>query len=300
MKLRIAAALAASALSLTLVGCGSTALPGTSAAPAATAGASAVPSVTADAGLKAKLPKKVQDAGKIVVGVDATYKPNEYLDTDGKTVIGMDVELFDAVAARLGVKTEWQPSAFDQILIGIDARKYDAGVSSFTINDERKQSVNFVSYLDAGSQWVTAAGNPKGLDPKNLCGQTVAIQTGTVQDDEMQAANEKCAPDQKINVLSFADQGEVTNAVTSGRAAGMSADSPISLYAAKMSNGKLAPLGEVYDSAPYGFAFHKADTAFAEAVAQATRDIRDAGVYDAILARYGQEKSAVTNIAVNP
>ncbi|HSN44404.1 MAG TPA: ABC transporter substrate-binding protein [Propionibacteriaceae bacterium] len=298
MKLRIAAAVAAT-LSLALTGCSSTALPSNTAAPAPAA-SQAIPTVTPDPALRAQLPQKVRDAGKIVIGVDPTYKPNEYLDADGKTVLGMDVELFDAVAHRLGVTTEWQPSAFDQILIGIDARKYDAGVSSFTINDERKQSVNFVSYLDAGSQWITPAGNPKGLDPKNLCCQTVAIQTGTVQDDEMQAANEKCAPDKKINVLSFADQGEVTNAVTSGRAAGMSADSPISLYAAKMSNGKLAPLGEVYDSAPYGFAFHKADTAFAEAVAQATRDIRAAGVYDAVLAKYGQEKSAVTDIAVNP
>lgn len=299
MKSRIAAALAASALSLALVGCGSTALPSSS-VPAATSAGSAVPTITADATLRAKLPQKVQAAGTIVIGVDATYKPNEYLDADGKTVIGMDVELFDAVAARLGVKTEWQPSAFDQILIGLAARKYDAGVSSFTINDERKKNVNFVSYLNAGSLWVTPAGNPKGVDPANVCGQTIAIQTGTVQDDEMKAANEKCAPGNKINVLSFADQGEVTNAVTSGRAGAMIADSPISLYAIKMSGGKLAALGKVYDAAPYGFAFHKEDTAFAEAVAQATKDVKAAGVYDAILAKYGQEQSAIDTIAVNP
>lgn len=299
MKSRIAAALAASALSLSVVGCGTTALPSTSAAPGASATAP-VPTIAADPALTAKLPKKVQDAGRIVVGVDATYKPNEYLDTDGKTVVGMDVELFDAVATRLGVDTEWQPSAFDQILIGLSARKYDAGVSSFTITEERKQNVNFVSYLNAGSLWVTAAGNPKGIDRMNACGQTVSVQTGSVQDDEIKAANEACAADREITILSFADQGEVTNAVSSGRAGAMIADSPIALYAVQMSEGKLAALGEVYDAAPYGFAFHKDDTEFAEAVAQAVEDIQEAGIYDAVLARYGLQSSAISDFRVNP
>lgn len=301
MKFRIAAAVAASALSLSLIGCSSPALPGGAPAdsPAAPPKAS-VPEIVPDPALKAKLPKKIQDAGKIVIGVDATYKPNEYLDTDGKTVIGMNVELFDAVAHRLGVRTEWQPSAFDQILIGITARKYDAGVSSFTINEERKKNVNFVSYLQAGTLWVTAKGNPKGVDRTALCGQTITVQTGTVQEDELKAENEKCAPDKKINILSFGDQGEATTALMSDRAAAMPADSPIAMYAVKMSNGKLAPLGEMYDAAPYGFALHKDDTEFAEAVAQATTDIKASGVYDAILAKYGQEASAIAKFEVNP
>lgn len=303
MKLRIGALAATiSAAALALTGCGSTALPSTSAAPVASTSASTanLAPITADEALFKMLPQRVQDSKKIIIGVDATYKPNEYLDTDGKTVIGMDVELFDAVAARMGVTTEWQSSAFDQILIGLDARKYDAGVSSFTINEDRKKSVNFVQYLNAGTLWVTPKGNPKQIDPKNVCGQTIAVQTGTVQHDEMKAANDKCAPDQKINLINFGDQGEVTNAVASGRAGAMLADSPIAAYAVKMSNGQLEGLGDIYDAAPYGYAVHKQDTDFAAAIAQASKDIKDAGYYDAILAKYGQEQSAVTEFTVNP
>ena len=262
MMKRLGTAIAAvSALSIMLTGCGGTELPGSQDKPGGGSdkpAASAAP-IEADAALLEKLPKAVQDSKKIRVGVDATYKPNEYLDTDGKTVIGMDRDLFDAVAARLGVEAEWQPSAFDQILIGIQARKYDAGVSSFTINEERKKQVNFIQYMDAGSQWAVPAGNPKNLDPKDLCGQTVAVQTGTVQEEEMAGANAKCPPDNKIDVLSFQDQGEVNNALMSGRAAGMTADSPISFYAISQSDGKLEALGEVYDTAPYGVAVHKDD-----------------------------------------
>lgn len=302
MKKRLGAAIAAvSALSIMLAGCGSTELPGSGQAKPGgetTSTAEALPTIEPDPALLAKLPKTVQDSKKIRVGVDATYKPNEYLDADGKTVIGMNVDLFDAIAQRLGVTNDWQNSPFDAILLGIESRKYDAGSSSFTINEKRLKNITFVSYLEAGSLWVTPTGNPKNVDPQNVCGQTVAIQTGTVQDDEMKAANENCPPDNKIDVLSFADQGEVTNAVTSGRAAGMIADSPISLWAVNQSDGKLESLGEVYDSAPYGFAFNKADDDFAEAVAAAANYIREIGVYDKILANYGQEKSAIATIEV--
>lgn len=302
MKPRLVAA-AAITISLLLAACGGApALPTSSGAPAATGSASStLGPVQADATLTAKLPKKVQDAKKIIVGVDATYKPNEYLDSDGKTVIGMNVELFDAVAARLGVKTDWQPSAFDQIIIGVaQSKKYDVGVSSFTINDERKKAVNMVSYLSAGSLWAVAKGNPKKVDPASICGLTITYQTGTVQDDEITAADAKCPPDKKIKKLAFQDQGEVNNAMVNNRADAMTADSPITLFAIKQSNGAIESLGKVYDAAPYGIVVNKDEPDFAAAIAQAFADIKKSGHYEAILAKYGMESAAVSSFQVNP
>ena len=109
-----------------------------------TATTAAAPAV--DEALAAKVPADVKADGKILIGVDATYSPNEFLDTDGKTVVGWDVDLFNAVAAKLGLKTEWQPSKFADIIPGLQSGKYETGVSSFTINDQRKQQVNMVSY----------------------------------------------------------------------------------------------------------------------------------------------------------
>ena len=71
-----------------------------------------------DEALAAKVPAEVKSDGKIVIGTDPTYAPNEFLETDGKTVTGFDVELFNAVAAKLGLKTEWQPAKFDAIIPG--------------------------------------------------------------------------------------------------------------------------------------------------------------------------------------
>ncbi len=318
MKKSLALVVAASSFALAVSGCSSSQLQqaangASSAAGAASAAASqagaavssavAAAPVVADPALKAKLPKKVQDAGKIIVGVDSTYPPNESLDADGKTVVGMDVELFDAVAARMGVKTEWQSTQFASILNGIAANKYDAGVSSFTITKDRLASVNMVSYLSVGTQWVVPKGNPKAFvqtDSTKWCGMSLAVQKGTTQEDEVNAANAKCAPDKKITPLVFDDQGMVTNALVSGRAAAMAADTPIALYAVKQNSDKIEPLGDVYGAAPYGFVVNKSNTDFAAAIAQATKDIKTSGQYDAILAKYGVSKAAINDFQVNP
>ena len=77
-----------------------------------------------DEALAAKVPAAIKSDGKVLIGTDASYAPNEFLDTDGKTVIGFDVDLFNAVAAKLGVKTEWQSATFDAIIPGLQSGKY--------------------------------------------------------------------------------------------------------------------------------------------------------------------------------
>ena len=288
------------AVGLSLAACGSTSLSGgdaakSSAAPAATQ--------TADAALVAKLPAKIKSAGKIVVGTDATYAPNEYLDTDGKTVVGMDVDIFNAVAAKFGVKVEYQPAKFDSIILGVGSGKYDVGVSSFTINDTRKTQATMVSYFSAGTQWVTLKGNPKKVDPENACGLNVGVQKGTVQEtDDLPARSKKCTDAGKpaINPVVDEDQGKVTTAVISGKADAMLADSPVGLYAVKQTNGQLEALGQIYDAAPYGIVVAKDQTDFAKAISEALTALNTSGEYKKALAKWGNESGAVTTFAVNP
>ena len=143
--------------------------------------------------LSAKLPENIKSAGVIKIGVDPNYAPSEFLAADGKSVQGFDVDLFNAVAAKLGVKTEWQPTTFGSIITGVDGKKYDIGISSFTINPERKQQVDMIKYFNAGTQWATQRGNPKSVDPDNACGKNIAVQTGTVQEiDDLAARQKKC------------------------------------------------------------------------------------------------------------
>ena len=292
---------------LALSACGSNSLSSgtasSAAAGASSAASAAVSKATAvDPALVAKLPDKIKTAGKIVVGTDATYAPNEFLDTDGKTVVGMDVDIFNAIAAKFGVKVEYVPATFDSIILGVSSSKYDIGLSSFTINDDRKKQVNMVSYFNAGTQWVTQKGNPKKVDPDNACGLNIGVQKGTVQVDDITARSKKCTDAGKpaITQIVDGDQGKVTTAVISGKADAMAADSPVGLYAVKQTGGQLEALGQIYDAAPYGIVVPKDQTAFAGAVADALKAISTDGTYKAALTKWGNESGAITSFAVNP
>jgi len=286
---------AASVAALVLSACGSSSLsgePGGGAAPSV--------SVSENVDLASKLPEGIKSAGVIKIGTDPSYAPNEFLAADGKTIEGFEIELFDAVAAKFGVKNQWQAAKFPTIIGGINGKKYDMGVSSFTINPERMKEVDMVSYFNAGSQWATQKGNPKGIDPENACGKNIAVQTGTVQEtDDLPVRQKKCGSN-KINVLSYSLQSEATSAVVSGKADAMLADSPIVAYAVKQSGEKLEALGDIYDAAPYGFVLPKGQTEFAEAIAEAMKQLESDGTYKAVLEKWGVEQGAISDFAVNP
>jgi polar amino acid transport system substrate-binding protein len=286
------------AIALVVAGCGNKSESGggstgtTTAAPAA------------DEALAAKVPAAIKSDGKVLIGTDSSYAPNEFLDTDGKTVIGFDVDLFNAVAAKLGLKTEYQSAVFDAIIPGLQSGKYEMGISSFTINDERKKQVNMVSYYNAGTQWGTKKGNPTGVQPDNACGKKVAVQTNTVQDtDDLSTKRQqacKSAGKPAITVDRYQRQDQATAAVVSGKDDAMLADSPVLAYAVKQTNGQLELLGDIYDAAPYGYVIKKDQTEFAQAVADAVKALITDGTYKSILEKWGVQGGAIDNPAVNP
>jgi len=258
---------------------------------------------TVDEALAAKVPDAIKSDGKVLIGTDASYAPNEFLDADGKTVVGWDVDLFNAVAAKLGLQTEWQSATFDAIIPGVQSGKYEMGISSFTINDERKQQVNMTSYFTAGTQWGTKTGNPTGVQPDNACGKKVAVQTNTVQDTEdLPKRDEACTAAGKpaITVDRYQRQDQATAAVVSGKDDAMLADSPVLAYAVKQTNGQLELLGDIYDAAPYGYVIEKDQTEFAQAVADAVQALITDGTYKTILDKWGVGAGAIDNPAVNP
>jgi polar amino acid transport system substrate-binding protein len=292
IKLGVAAA---SVAALALSACGSSSLsgePDTESAPSV--------SVSENVDLASKLPESIKSAGVIKIGTDPTYAPNEFLAADGKTVQGFDVDLFNQVAAKFGVKTEWEPSKFGSIITGVNGKKYDMGISSFTINPDRLKEVDMVSYFNAGSQWATQPGNPKGIDPDNACGKNVAVQTGTVQETDDLPVRQKACGSNKINVLSFENQAQATSAVVTGKADAMLADSPVVAYAVKQSGEKLEALGDIYDAAPYGYVLPKGETEFGEAIVEALKQLESEGAYKAALEKWGVEQGAISDFAVNP
>ncbi|WP_394347307.1 ABC transporter substrate-binding protein [Streptomonospora litoralis] len=261
------------------------------------------PSVQADPELADMVPQEIRDQGFVKIGTDSTYPPAEYLSPDGETVVGFDVQLFNAVAAKLDLQTRWQSSAFGTIVEGVDTGKYDVGVSSFTINEERMQQVNMVSYYTVGTQWFTAEGNPENVAPDDACGKNVAVQANTIQVPDIEARSQECVDngEQQINVSKYKGQNQATESIISGRNDAGLADMPVAVYAVEQTEGQLQTIGEQYEAAPYGAITAKDATELAEAIRAGYQSIMDDGTYTEILAEWELDGQGTLDQAeVNP
>jgi polar amino acid transport system substrate-binding protein len=238
----------------------------------------------------------------IASGTDSTYAPNEFLDADGKTVVGFDVDLFNAVAAKLGLKTQWVSAPFDNIIPSVLSGKYEIGVSSFTVNADREKQADMVSYFSAGTQWGTQKGNPQKIAPDAACGKKIAVQKGTVQLDDITAKSKTCTGGGKpaITIDQYQGQDQATAAVVSGKDDAMLADSPVIAYAVKQTQGKLELLGNIYDSAPYGYVLKKNQGQFTQAISEALKALQADGTYKRILDTWGVSQGATDAFVVNP
>jgi polar amino acid transport system substrate-binding protein len=254
-------------------------------------------SVSADSSLSGSVPAKIKSAGKLVVGVNVPYSPNEF--QQGGKIVGFDVDLMDATAKVLGLKTEYREAAFEKIIPAVQGGTFDIGMSSFTDTKEREKTVDFVTYFSAGFLWAAPKG--KTVDPKNACGLTVAAQSETTEQlEELPALSKECtsAGKKPIKILSYTSQADATNAVVLGKADAMSADSPVTAYAIKQSDGKLVQAGDIAEAAPYGWPIAKGSP-LVQLMQKAVQKLMDDGTYDKICTKWGVQSGEIDTAEVN-
>lgn len=254
--------------------------------------------VKKDAAAAALLSAKVAQSGKLVIATSPNYAPNEFKDNAGKP-IGWAIEVGDAIAAKLGLKAEYQVARFENIIPSIVGGKIDVGESSFTDTVVREKQVDFVNYYVAGIQWASATG--KVVDPNNACGLKVAVQATTYQDTvEVPAKSAACVKAGKpaIKKVSLDTQDAAANAVALGQADAFSADSPVTLYGIVQLKGKLQTAGKTFEAAPYGMAVAK-DSGMAKAVQAALQSMVDDGSYGKILDKWGVADGGLKKITIN-
>lgn len=265
-----------------------------------------VSGIKVDPALAARLPAKIKSAGVVTIGSDTAYAPWEYIsETDGQTPEGIDVDIAKAIGAKLGVKIDFQTSAFDAILPALGT-KYDLGISAFTISNERLKVVNFVSYFDSGSLWAVKVGNPNKFDPADFCGRKIAIQSGSWHETEIHKQNDACKTSGKpeMEILPFAAQTEALTRVAAGGADASISGSSTMGYAAKQSGGQLetmAPVsGALSERGPNGIAVAKADTELTQLVADTVNHLIADGTYQQLFDHWGVGMEVVKKAEVNP
>lgn len=244
------------------------------------------------------VPADIRATGRLVIGVNVPYAPNEFRDSYGE-LVGFDVDLMDAVARTLGLTPDYRETAFDAIMSSVVGGSFNVGMSSVTDTKARERIVDFVNYFSAGTLWAQRPG--AGIDPDDACGLRVGVAYGVIQEtEEIPAKNQAClaAGRPPIEKVAFTRQDDLTAALIAGDVDAMSADSPVTGFAVKTSGGALETAGEVFDAGLYGWPVPKGSE-LGEALRLALEHVMSTGEYRTIATMWGVELGMIDQPQIN-
>jgi ABC-type amino acid transport substrate-binding protein/predicted Ser/Thr protein kinase len=252
----------------------------------------------ADPAIGASVPKDIRATGRLVIGVNVPYAPNEFKNSDGQ-IVGFDVDLMNAMAKTLGLAPDYREVEFENIIPSVQGRQFNVGMSSVTDTAERQSIVDFVTYFQAGTLWAQRPGT--AIDPDAACGLRVGVVTASIQETkELPAKSDACvgAGLGPIDTVVYQRQDDLTAALIAGKVDAMTADSPVTGFAIKLSAGALEPAGAVFDSAPYGWPVAKGSP-LAESLRKALQHLMQTGEYRTIATMWGVDKGMIDKPLIN-
>lgn len=134
---------------------------------------------------------KIQEAGKIIIGTNSGYPPYEFYDTrdNKKDLVGVDIDLGNMIGKELGVEVEWVDMEFDALIPQLLAGKIDIILAGMVSSPERAKQVAFTQpYIDTYTVVVAHKDKIDSLNSvEKLNGKSVAVQTGTTQEEAAKA-----------------------------------------------------------------------------------------------------------------
>ena len=197
-----------------------------------------------------------KEPSKIVIATDATFPPMEMVDTS-KAIVGFDIDLMNAAAKAGGFTVEFKNTAWDGIFAGLDNGNYDAVMSSVTITDERKKTMDFsMPYINAGQILVVRAETTGVETLDDLKGKKVGAQIGTTGAFEIDKVKDK----DKITEKTYDEAGLAFADLANARIDGVVIDTPVAAqYALQTAEykGKLKIVGKPFTTEEYGIAVKK-------------------------------------------
>ena len=251
-----------------------------------------------DAAAQALVPPDIRARGTLTAAMPLDFEPYNFLDEKNEQV-GVDVEVFRAVAETLGLKPEINRLGFASIIPAISGGRFDIGMSSMGILDARLKQISFVRYAQLVNGLIVRKGNPTGVSNADACGHSIAVEKGTQPVFVWEAKNKECmaAGKKPIEITVFDGKGPQVLAVETGRAEAAGVSFATALIAAKHSNGKLdpAPGGPVPGAAvDAGIGFKKENKQLGLAVEAALKVLVADGTYRKIFAKWDLEDVTAT------
>ncbi|MDB5360771.1 MAG: transporter substrate-binding protein [Rhodospirillales bacterium] len=251
----------------------------------------------------AETPAAIKAKGEIVVAVVPNYPPFEFKDPATDKLSGFDVELGEAIAAKLGVKLHWQETGFAEMISALSTGRVDMILSGMTDRADRRDQVTFVDYVKSGPQFYTTVAH--GADFKDmlaLCGKSVGTSRRTSFPTEIAAwSDAHCTPAGKpaITVVGTEGSADARTQLRQGRFDVAMQGSETLPYMMSLEPGVYAPIGSAIAFQYTGIGIAKADKPLQDAVEAAFQQTIADGTYAKILAKWQLEDIAVAKATIN-
>ena len=218
----------------------------------------------------------VQKKGVLTVATSPDFPPFESLD--GDRIVGIEVDILEKIAETLGVEIKFEQMDFDSVLPGVQAGKFDVGMSGITVTAEREKNADFTDPYFMAAQAIVVMEDSDITCKADLEGKSVSVQTGTTA--------ESYCMENGYDVQAFQANNDAAIALTSGKVDAWVVDNEVAVALAAELDGAVV-LDEAMTSEPYAFAFAKGSDTLVAAFNDALKALIDDGTVEAIFEEYG-------------
>lgn len=247
-----------------------------------------------------KLPPAIAQSGKLNVAVVPNYPPLEFRDPATNALTGFDVELGEAIAARLGIRIAWQETSFNQMLASLDTGRVDAILSGMTDLATRHQTATFIDYLRTGPQFYVLARNAARYKTiADLCGMKVGASRRTSYPKEIAAWSQAHCGGKDIVFVGTDGSADARTQLQEGRVDAAMQGAETIPYMMQQAPGMFATVGAPIATQYDGLALAVKAVDLQQAVAGALGAMIADGSYKALLDKWHLAPEGVEKVLIN-
>jgi polar amino acid transport system substrate-binding protein len=250
------------------------------------------------------VPEPYRKKGVLTIATQPDFEPANFTPVGETGIKGYNVDLMEAMAAKLGLPVQWEKVPFDQILIGMQSKKFDAAIAGMTDRKGRQAQVDFIDYQLAGSVFMVAKGNPKGITGAvdGGCGITIGDVKGSDAQRlvDMMAAACTAKGKEPTKLISYPNSSDKNLALTSRRIDAMIWPDLAVSVVMRGTGGVLESMPIDFEPKVYlGMTFNKEETGLRDAFLAALKAIHQDGTYDKILADWDVKVIKLNDYGIN-
>ncbi len=233
--------------------------------------------------------QKVLDSGKLMLGLDATFKPMGYTDENNE-IVGFDIDCAEEVCKRLGIKLEKVGINWDTKELDLDAGKIDCIWNGLSVSDERKK-VMLMSDAYMENKMVFVVKKDSDINKlTDLEGKKVAVQNGSTADNILKESD----IGKKITKSAMQTNVEALNQLDLGMCDAVFLDSVVAEYEITTSGKALRVLEEGLEPEQYAIGFRLKDKALCDKIYATLQEMKKDGKLAEISAKwFGKDVTTV-------